>query len=52
MIDTSANRALLSKFYNEAYDINNNYQWPSTKQATVKRAKKIHNADVLRALSA
>lgn len=36
MVDALENRALLSKSYNEAYDIleriaNNNYQWPSTK---------------------
>ncbi|KAH9647957.1 hypothetical protein KPL70_025394 [Citrus sinensis] len=38
MVDASVNGALLSKSYNEAYEIleriaNNNYQWPSTRQA-------------------
>ena len=37
MVDASANMALLSKSYNEAYEIleriaNNNYQCPSTRQ--------------------
>ena len=43
MVDVSANRALLSKSYNEAYEIlekiaNNNYQWPSTRQAAARGA--------------
>ena len=37
MVDASANEALLSKSYTEAYEIleripNNNYQWPSTEK--------------------
>ena len=40
MVNASANRALLSKSYNEAYEIleriaNNNYQWPSTRQVAI-----------------
>ena len=36
MVDASANWGLLSKYYNETYEIleriaNNNYQWPSTR---------------------
>ncbi|KAH9716271.1 hypothetical protein KPL71_021404 [Citrus sinensis] len=49
MVDTSANGALLSKFYTEAYEIleriaNNNYQWPSTRQPTTKGAAMEYNA--------
>ena len=49
-MDASTNRALLSKSYNEAYEIlemiaTNNYQWPSTKQATVRGAARVHNVD-------
>ena len=52
-MDASANGALLSKSYNEAYEIleriaNNNYQWPSTRQVTTG----VHNVDSLIALSA
>ena len=41
LVDASANEALLSKSYNEAYEIleriaNNNYQWPSTRQTAVR----------------
>lgn len=53
MIDASTNKALLSKSYNETYDIleriaNNNYQWPSIKQGTTR----VHNVDALTPLSA
>ncbi|KAH9723366.1 hypothetical protein KPL70_007095 [Citrus sinensis] len=53
MVDASANGALLYKSYNDAYEIleriaNNNYQWPSTKQA----AAGVHNVNALTALSA
>ncbi|KAH9671338.1 hypothetical protein KPL70_017334 [Citrus sinensis] len=41
MVDASANGALLSKSYTEAYEIleriaNNNYQWPSTRQPAAR----------------
>ena len=49
MVDASTNRALLSKFYNETYEIleriaNNNYQWPSIRQATARGTIGVHNA--------
>ena len=57
MVDASANGALLSKSYNEAYEIleritNNNYQWPSSRQVAVRGTVGVHNADALTALSA
>ncbi|KAH9735577.1 hypothetical protein KPL71_017779 [Citrus sinensis] len=57
MVDASANGALLSKSYNEAYEIleriaNNNYQWPSTRQAAARGTTGVHNVDALTALSA
>ena len=57
MVDASTNGALLSKSYNEAYEIleritNNNYQWPSTRQATTRRTAGVHNIDALTTLSA
>ena len=57
MVDASANGALLSKSYNEAYKIlerivNNNYQWPLTRQTTVRGATRVHNVDAFTALSA
>ena len=41
--------------YNEAYEIleriaNNNYQWPSTKQAAARGIVEIYNVDALTAL--
>ena len=56
MVDISANEALLSKSYNEAYEIleriaNNNYQWSSTRQAVVRRTAGVHNVDALTVLS-
>ena len=56
MVDASANGALLSKSYNEAYEIleriaNNNYQWPLTRQVAAIGAAGVHNVDVLTALS-
>lgn len=55
MVDTSANEALLSKFYNEVYKIlekiaNNNYQWSSTRQATARGVAEVHNVVALTAL--
>ena len=57
IVDASANEALLSKSYNEAYEIleriaNNNYQWPSTRQAATRETTGVHNVDALTALSA
>ena len=57
MVVASANRALLSKSYNETYEIleriaNNNYQWPSTRQAAVREPIRVHNVDPLTALLA
>ena len=57
MVDASANGALLSKSYNEAYKIfkkitNNNYQWPSIRQIAARGVAGIHNVDAFTALSA
>ena len=57
MVDASANGALLSKSYTEAYEIlertaNNNYQWPSTRQTAARGAAGEHNIDAITALSA
>ena len=57
MVDASANGALLSKSYNEAYEIleriaNNNYQWPSIRQAAARGTVGVHNVDALTSLSA
>ena len=57
MVNASTNEALLSKSYNEAYEIfkkiaNNNYQWPSIRQTAVRRVAEIHNMDTFTALSA
>ena len=56
-MDASANGALLSKSYTEAYKIleriaNNNYQWPTTRQPVARGAAGVHNIDVITALSA
>ena len=57
MVDASANGALLSKSYTEAYEIleriaNNNYQWPSTRQPVARGTTGVHNIDAITALSA
>ncbi|KAH9802442.1 hypothetical protein KPL71_001386 [Citrus sinensis] len=57
MVDASANGALLSKSYTEAYEIleriaNNNYQWPLTRQPVAKGTAGVHNIDAITALSA
>ena len=57
MVDASANWALLSKSYNEAYEIleritKNNYQWLSARQAAARGTIEVHNRDALTALSA
>ena len=55
MVDASANGALFSKSYNETYEIleriaNNNYQWPSTRQAAARETVGVHNVNALTAL--
>ncbi|KAH9751794.1 hypothetical protein KPL71_014441 [Citrus sinensis] len=57
MVDASANGALLSKSYTEAYKIleriaNNNYQWPSARQPATRGSAGVHNIDAITALSA
>ena len=57
IVDASVNGALLSKFYNETYEIlemiaNKNHQWLSTKQATTRVTSGVHNVGALIALSA
>ncbi|XP_024035580.1 uncharacterized protein LOC112096382 [Citrus clementina] len=57
MVDASANGAMLSKFYTEAYEIleriaNNNYQWPSATQPVVRGSVGVHNIDAITALLA
>ena len=57
MVDASANRALLSKYYTEAYEIleriaNNNYQWPSIRQTIARGAVWVHNIDAITTLLA
>ncbi|KAH9800697.1 hypothetical protein KPL71_000768 [Citrus sinensis] len=57
MVDASANGALLSKSYIEAYEIleriaNNNYQWPSVRQPSARGSAGVHNINAITALSA
>ncbi|KAH9770018.1 hypothetical protein KPL71_012225 [Citrus sinensis] len=57
MVDASANGALLSKSYIEAYEIlegiaNNNYQWPLARQPAARGSTGVHNIDAITALSA
>ncbi|KAH9671394.1 hypothetical protein KPL70_017357 [Citrus sinensis] len=57
MVDASANGALLSKSYTEAYEIleriaNNNYQWPSARQPVARRSAGVHSIYAITALSA
>ena len=57
MVDASANGALLSKSYTEAYEIleriaNNNYQWPSVRQPVARGSAGVHSIDAITALSA
>ncbi|KAH9651058.1 Endonuclease [Citrus sinensis] len=56
-VDASANGALLSKSYTEAYEIleriaNNNYQWPSARQPAARGSTGVHNINAITALSA
>ncbi|KAA3486973.1 Retrotransposon gag protein [Gossypium australe] len=57
VVDASANGALLSKTYNEAYKIikritSNNYQWSTNQVALGRRIVGVHEVDVLTSLSA
>ena len=57
MVDASANGALLSKSYTEAYEIleriaNNNYQWPSFRQPAARGSAGVHSIDAITTLSA
>ena len=53
---STSNGALLSKSYNKTYEIletiaNNNYQWPSTRQAAVRGTTRVYNIDALTTMS-
>ena len=57
IVNDSANGALLSKSYIEAYETleriaNTNYQWPSTRQPAARWAVGVHNIDAITTLSA
>ncbi|KAA3487116.1 Retrotransposon gag protein [Gossypium australe] len=57
MVDASANGALLSKSYNDAYEIieritSNNYQWPTNRVASERRVAGVHEVDTLASLAA
>ncbi|KAA3467022.1 bromodomain-containing protein [Gossypium australe] len=57
VVDASANGVLLSKSYNEAYEIieriaNNNYQWPTNPEASGIRVVGIHEVDAFTSLAA
>lgn len=57
VVDASANGSLLSKSYNEAYEIidritNNNFQWPTNQATSARRIAKVHEVDALTSLSA
>ncbi|KAA3473721.1 retroelement pol polyprotein-like [Gossypium australe] len=56
VVDASANGALLSKSYNEAYEIieriaSNNYQWPTSRAASGRRVAGIHEVDAITSLA-
>ena len=57
MVDASANGAILSKSYNEAYEIieriaSNNYQWPTNWTSSGRRITGVHEVDSLTSLLA
>ncbi|KAA3470053.1 Retrovirus-related Pol polyprotein from transposon opus [Gossypium australe] len=57
VVDPSANGSLLSKSYNEAYEVieritNKNYQWPTNQAASKIRVVRIHEVDTLTSLTA
>ena len=56
VVDASASGDLLSKSYNEVYEIidrisNNNYQWPTNRAVSRRRAAGIHELDALTSLA-
>ncbi|KAG8475506.1 hypothetical protein CXB51_032293 [Gossypium anomalum] len=57
MVDATANGVILSKSYNEAYEIieriaSNNYQWPSNRAASRRHVAEVHEVDTLTSLIA
>ena len=57
IVDAFANGAILSKSYNEAYEIlermaNNNYQWPAERTNAARRVAGVHEVDAITVLSA
>lgn len=57
MVDASKNGALLSKSYNNAYEIieriaNNNYQWPTNRVASKRWVARVHETDTFASLEA
>ncbi|XP_062100056.1 uncharacterized protein LOC133805925 [Humulus lupulus] len=57
VVDATANRALLAKSYDEAYEIlerisNNNYQWPTSRLSTGRNVVGIHDVDAITSLAA
>ncbi|KAG8480996.1 hypothetical protein CXB51_025637 [Gossypium anomalum] len=56
VVDAFANDAILSKSYNEAYEIiervtSNNYQWPTNRATSGRRVAGIHKVDALTSLA-
>ncbi|KAG8491357.1 hypothetical protein CXB51_014478 [Gossypium anomalum] len=56
VVDASANGAILSKSYNEAYEIieriaSNNYQWPTNRATSGRRVVGIHKVDAFTSLA-
>ena len=57
IVDASANGAILTKSYNEAYEIlermaQNNYQWPTDRTNAARRGGSVYEVDSITALSA
>ncbi|XP_062115229.1 uncharacterized protein LOC133829536 [Humulus lupulus] len=57
VVDASANGALLTKSYNEAYEIlerisNKNYKWPTSRLSTGRKVAGIHDVDAITSLAA
>ncbi|XP_062103792.1 uncharacterized protein LOC133814906 [Humulus lupulus] len=57
VLDASANGAILSKSYNEAFEIleriaSNNYQWSNTRAPTSRKVARVLEVDALTALTA
>ncbi|KAG8501049.1 hypothetical protein CXB51_003148 [Gossypium anomalum] len=56
VVDASANGAILSKSYNEAYEIieriaSNSYQWPTNRATSGRRVAGIHEVDAFTSLA-